>query len=65
MKTTITCTLLTVAAILMCSWLIVDKIERTNEHNERFEALVMDSIRTHKMLDNYHLNYNTLKKLEE
>ena len=41
------------------------QINHSKEHQERFDALVRDSVKMHKIYENWQLNYQELKKLEE
>ena len=45
--------------------IISDEIKRSNQHHERFDALVRDSVKMHKIYENWEINYQELKKLEE
>ena len=56
---------MTIATIGVCTLAIKDEIRHSKEHNERFEALVRDSVKMHKIYENWELNYSELKKLEE
>ena len=41
------------------------EIKRSKKHQERFDALVRDSVKMHKIYENWQLNYSEIKKLEE
>ena len=45
--------------------LLSDEIKQSNQHHERFDALVRDSVKMHKIYENWEINYGELKKLEE
>ena len=45
--------------------LLSDEIDRSKQHHERFDALVRDSVKMHKIYENWEINYSELKKLEE
>ena len=56
---------LTIAMITVSTIAIKDEIRHSKQHNERFDALVRDSVKMHKIYENWQLNYSELKKLEE
>ena len=56
---------MTIAMIVICTFALSDEIKHSKEHNERFDALVRDSVKMHKIYENWELNYGELKKLEE
>ena len=41
------------------------QIKQSKQHHERFDALVRDSVKMHKIYENWEINYGELKKLEE
>jgi len=43
---------------------VLNKIEDSKKHNERFQKLIRDSVKTHKWIENVKLNYQDLKNLE-
>ena len=59
--------LMTIVIVMIgvCTIAIKDEIKNSKEHNERFDALVRDSVKMHKIYENWQLNYGELKKLEE
>ena len=56
---------MTIVTIGVCTLAIKDEIRQSKQHNERFDALVRDSVKMHKIYENWQLNYGELKKLEE
>ena len=56
---------MTIVMIVVCTLAIKDDIKHSKQHNERFDALVRDSVKMHKIYENWELNYSELKKLEE
>ena len=56
---------MTIAMIVVCTLAIKDEIRQSKQHQERFDALVRDSVKMHKIYENWQLNYSELKKLEE
>ena len=59
--------LMTIVIVMIgvCTIAIKDEIKHSKEHNERFDALVRDSVKMHKIYENWQLNYSELKKLED
>jgi hypothetical protein len=54
---------MTIVAIAVCTFAIKDEITHSKEHQERFDALVRDSVKMHKWYENVHLNYQELNNL--
>ena len=57
--------LMTIVMIVVCTFAMLDEIKHSKQHQERFDALVRDSVKMHKIYENWQLNYSELKKLEE
>ena len=56
---------MTIAMIVICTFAILNEISHSKQHQERFDALVRDSVKMHKIYENWEINYGELKKLEE
>ena len=44
---------------------VIKEINHLKQSQERFDALIKDSIKMHTIYENWELNYNELKRLEE
>ena len=47
---------MTIAMIVICTFAISDEINHSKQHNERFDALVRDSVKLHKWFENWEEN---------
>ena len=56
---------LLISVIILSHNSILDEIKHSKQHQERFDALVRDSVKMHKIYENWEINYGELKKLEE
>ena len=57
--------LINLIGLSIMTLVITSEVRDYKEHNERFDALVRDSVKMHKIYENYMLNYSDRKKLED
>ena len=65
MKLLKTVSIINLIGLSVMTLVITSEVRGYKEHNERFDALVRDSVKMHKIYENYMLNYSDRKKLEE
>ena len=55
---------MTIAMIVVCTVVVRDEIKHSKQHQERFDALVRDSVKMHKWFENVELRYQELNNLK-